>query len=310
MYPIKSCHAATVDGVPPKSLDVGKTGLEAYGVCDREYVIAENIDNRSELHFVTQRGWGSNNRSDRSKKGDTILATVQPNITAESLELKGPEGFGKVIIPARYAAAGEQRTVEIFGRPLPNAIDQGDEASEFFSAILGRKVRLLRANRDTPRKLKPHYEHGGAVNTVAAADGFPILLTNQTSLDFSHKLNGFEPGAVPLQQFRGNIEIDGLGFEPYDEDFWGEITVGSLHAFVSKACQRCPVPNVNQETGERNIRGQQVLRGRLGYVDDPSARQVVFGQNLNHVYEKGLYVRVGDIVQVMQRSNKRNFTLV
>jgi len=38
--------------------------------------------------------------------------------------------------------------------------------------------------------------------------------------------------------------------------------------------------------------------------------KAVFGQNLNHVWEEGLTVQVGDQIEVLQRDNYRNFTLL
>lgn len=52
IFPIKSLHAATVDGQYPTELNVGLTGFEAHDTFDREYLLYDP----NEGSMVTQRG--------------------------------------------------------------------------------------------------------------------------------------------------------------------------------------------------------------------------------------------------------------
>ena len=119
---------------------------------------------------------------------------------------------------------------------------------------------------------------------------------------------------VPLTQYRGNNLIDGQLEHPYDEDYWRKVRIGNMIAYVVKACKRCPIPGIDQDTSEHGAGGQKVLNHRLGYIFDPDVDKqdlkAVFGQNLNHVWEEGLTVQVGDQIEVLQRDNYRNFTLL
>ena len=308
IFPIKSCHAAMVDGTIPEVLDVARTGLAAHGVADREFVVVEKDPLREgQWHFVTQRGWDSNNKT--AHKNDRRLSLVQPNIIEGAIELYTP-GFGHLALDTSPDATPGGIDVDIFAKPLPGAVDQGDKVAEYFSTILDREVRLFRASQFAVRLLKQKYHRIGASNGMAGADGSPILYVSQASLDSSHDNNNRPRGTVPIAQYRGNVVGSGEEGRPYDEDFYREITIGSMKAVVFKACQRCPMPGIDQETAERGAGGQTILRGRLGYIDDPTDRQNVFGQNLNHVYQPGMQIRQGDPIEVTKRVEQRNFTLL
>jgi uncharacterized protein YcbX len=308
--PIKSCHVATVDGEKPLQLDVNPTGLGAHGIADREYVIVEaDPDNDDVAHFVTQRGWDTNNKL--AYRDDRRLALLRTDVVDGQLTVHDTNiAFGRLELPTEYTDKRPQMDVNIFGKLMPNAIDQGARAAEFFSDYLQRSVRLVRANREHPRLLKEKYHRPGAVNQTAGSDGFPILFTNQASLDFSHVQNAKRRGTVPIEQYRGNITTNGQAERPYDEDWILKMRIGGLIVYGVKACQRCPIPGINQETAKPGAGGQTILRGRLGYIDDPDDKQNVFGLNLNHVFVPGTVSRVGDDVEVLERSSDRNFTLL
>lgn len=142
IFPIKSCHAATIDGGAPQSLDVGMTGLEAYGVADRDFVIIEaNPEDDDVAHFVTQRGWGPNNRLDRQKQADSRLARVRTDLSDGLLKVSVTRTvFGTLELPTAYDPNRLLLDVSIFDKQLPSAIDQGNEAAAFFSDLLGRTV--------------------------------------------------------------------------------------------------------------------------------------------------------------------------
>lgn len=301
LYPIKSCHAATVNGEIPDRLNVGLTGFEAHGVHDREFILYDP----NEGSMVTQRGWAADSQKPKFKN-DSVLAAAQVDVAEGYMTVAVP-GFGTCEIPTEVRDNVSQ-TIQIFGNDLA-VIEQGRGPASFFSRVLGRDVLLVRADHARQRLLPEEYRREGACNITAGADGMPFLLTSQASLDYQHLKNGLEPGTVPINRYRGNIVMAGHAVGAFLEDRIRRLRIGDMSAAVVKACARCPIPNIDQETGERGgSGGLAVLRGRAG-VSEQGAKGVFFGQNLNHDWRPGLSVGVGDVIEVLQLADKPNVEL-
>jgi uncharacterized protein YcbX len=82
------------------------------------------------------------------------------------------------------------------------------------------------------------------------------------------------------------------GCEPYAEDSWKKIRIGSVEFDVVKPCSRCAIPTINPVTAERSPAIWQALiqqRERDG--------KVFFGQNLVH---KNLgEIKLGDKIELL-----------
>ena len=291
IYPLKSAHAATVNGEIPTSLSVGETGFEVNGVRDRDFVLydpAENI-------FVSQRGWNAEQKL--RHRGDKGLASVRLDIQADHIAVASK--IGSLEIANEPARSGNRMTLDIFGKGLP-VVEQDVDASRYFSTLLERDVLLVRSDRDHPRVLPEKYRRSDTFNQVAGADGYPFLMTSEASLDATQEHNGIAPNSVPSSSYRGNIIIAGQELGPFGEDYIGNgnrFTVGPIGMYVVKACMRCPIPNIDQETGEfAKVGGLKVLRGRSGTLPGDQEKGVFFGQNLIHA-NTGV-VSVGDPVAV------------
>lgn len=216
-------------------------------------------------------------------------------------------GFGKIEIDTELRD-GHSQTIQVFGNDL-QVIDQGLAPSVFFSRLLDRDVRLMRADPYRLRPLPERYQRPGAANVVAGADGMPFLLVSQASLDFQHLKNGREVGDVSIDQYRGNIVIGGYAIGAFKEDQIELMKLGDMAAECVKACIRCPIPNIDQASGNRGgSGGLAVLRGRKGKIDDDN-EGVCFGQNLNHIWQPGLAVAVGDEVRVLSMADRPNVEL-
>ena len=113
-----------------------------------------------------------------------------------------------------------------------------------------------------------------------------------------------------MNRFRPNIVVDGAGLAPYDEDFWTHVTIGELTAFVVKASDRCVTTDVDQDTAVTGKAVRRALTTRRGVnAHDETNTGVFFAQNLNHVYEPGVTIRVGDTLRVLARSSEPNVRL-
>lgn len=298
IYPVKSCQAATVNGESPTELSVGRTGFEANGAHDREWLVVEK-----DGLFVSQRGWNHAEMAENART-DRTLATISVDVQKERVVLSAT-GYEKLELPVEYDSDREPELVSMHGRTLW-AVDEGKNPSEWFSEFLGRSVRLVRVSRERPRSLPLEYQRQGASNTVAGADGMPFLLVSQASLDQLHDEAGEERGVVSMDRYRANIEIDGYGIGAFVEDKIKELAINGLfRAYIVKPCARCPIPNIDQKTGVNDGKSNKLLRNRIGWVRglaDNSRQKPMFGQNLNHLpvtAEDTLYISVNDEFQVL-----------
>jgi uncharacterized protein YcbX len=159
---------------------------------------------------------------------------------------------------------GAVRDVTLFDRPY-QGVDQGDEAADWFSALLDTDCRLVRfaGRRETAR--------GGG--TVAYADGYPFLVTSVESLE---DLNSRLEYPVPMSRFRPSIVIKGLG--PYGEDSVDLLRIGDVEIELVQPCDRCVITTTDQNSG---VRGHEPLRTLATYRTrrrDDGRRGVSFGQ--------------------------------
>ncbi len=177
---------------------------------------------------------------------------------------------------------------------------------------MGREVRLARASRETPRLLSEHLRREAASNQVAGADGVPFLLASQASIRWllnNQVLRGGEnpldDSAIRLANYRPNIEIEGTRFGPFGEDSIDQLMIGDMSAYVVSACVRCPVPNIDQDTGQSSNVSSRLMRQRVG-ITDRGKKGVFMGQNLNHVYIPDQQVHVGAKVVVVHENDQPN----
>jgi len=124
---------------------------------------------------------------------------------------------------------------------------------------------------------------------VSFADGFPLLLISQASLD---DLNARLSSPVPMNRFRPNLVVSGC--EAFAEDSWRRIRVGEIEFDVAKPCSRCVMPSIDQASGRKD---SEILRVLAGYRRGED-RQTYFGQNL--LYRGSGEIALGAIVEVLE----------
>ncbi|CAN8303816.1 unnamed protein product [Cochlearia groenlandica] len=186
-----------------------------------------------------------------------------------------------------------------------SALDEGEEASRWFTYFLGKPCRLVRFDSASQtRPVDPDYAPG---HFAMFSDMYPFLLISQGSLDSLNKLLK-EP--IPINRFRPNILIDGC--EPFDEDLWTEILIDNLTFHGVKLCSRCKVPTINQETGIGGQEPIETLRSfRADRVLQPKKKpqgKIFFGQNMvwkDSFGEKEMKktIEIGDVVVVLRKTS-------
>ncbi len=283
-YPIKSCAgtALTEAHITPRGLDH-----------DRDYMIVDD-----EGSFLSQRQIPE-------------MALIVPTIGAGAIALAAP-GMPPAELPLRLEPdAAQMVDATVHGKPVVGQIVD-ESLNDWFTRCLpryreNRRYRLLRVVDDAPRFISTSYQRPDASNQVGFADGHSILLAAEPSLG---RLNTEMDEPVPMNRFRPNVVVDGPELEPYDEDCWRELRIGAMAAFVVKACDRCAIPDVDQDTAVTGKAVRRALTTRKGFnAHDESNTGVFFAQNLAHAYAPGLTIRVGDPVRVVSRSAEPNVVL-
>jgi uncharacterized protein YcbX len=148
--------------------------------------------------------------------------------------------------------------------------DAGDLAAQWLGQLLGRSCRLVQVSEPRARQVDKVYAELG--DKVAFADGFPLLLIGQSSLDDLSMRVG---RPLPMLRFRPNLVVSGS--EPYAEDSWKRIRIGELEFRVVKGCSRCIMTTLDPQTGERSA-DREPLATLKTYREREG--EVYFGQNL------------------------------
>jgi uncharacterized protein YcbX len=212
LYPVKSLR-----GYSTAHANVERMGLEN----DRRLMVVD-----PQGMFLTQREHAR-------------MALIRPVLSAETISLSAP-GMPEASFALRKE--GETLSVEIWSSSGVAAIDQGSQPAEWLSDFLKMPARLVRMATGYQRKVSPDF----AVQQddhVSFADGFPILLVSQESLD---DLNSRLESPIPMDRFRPNLVVSGTS--PFAEDNWKRVRIGELELALVKPCARCNVPGIDQES--------------------------------------------------------------
>ncbi|MFJ8590961.1 MOSC domain-containing protein [Streptomyces sp. NPDC093598] len=223
----------------------------------------------------------------RTQRRDPLLAVIRPLITPDGdhLTLTAPEAEP---LHLRVDTSGTRRKVDLFGTAY-QGIDQGDEAADWLSDLLGARSRLVR----TP----PEHERvtdGLTPGTSGYADSCALHVLSRSTLDLlDTRLTARGAQPLPLDRFRPNIVIDGWA-DPHTEDRAHRLRIGTAELGYAKLAIRCAVTLVDQHAGTRA--GPEPLRTLAAYRRTPQGG-VAFGTKYA-VLRPGR-VAVGDEVDVV-----------
>ncbi len=183
--------------------------------------------------------------------------------------------------------AVEQFPVRIW-RDQVDAVKVCPEANAWFSEFLGSECRLVYMPDGSKRATDPIYSRVGDV--VSFADAYPILLVSDASLaDLNNRLDT----PVSMQRFRPNLVVSGS--EPYEEDNWQRIRIGTVEFDGVKNCSRCVFTTIDPETGEKHPAAEP-LKTLMDYRR--TGNGAFFGQNL---IPRGLgNIKTGDAIEVLE----------
>jgi uncharacterized protein YcbX len=222
LYPIKSCA-----GMAVASATLLESGLMADGVHDREWMLVTE-----EGQFLTQREF-------------PCMALITPRPIGNSLRVRAP-ALPDLLLPLAWNPDAAVREVRIWD-DLVDALDCGDGAAAWFSDAIGSRCRLVRFRRETVRPTSVKWT-GGVPSQTRFADGYPLLLIGQSSLDdLNARLQAAGRSPLPIDRFRPNLVVDGLA--SFEEDYLASLAAGPVEIRPVKPCARCPIPSIDQATG-------------------------------------------------------------
>ena len=265
LHPIKSCG-----GVALNEALLAETGLEF----DRAWMV---VDEHGEM--LTQRELPR-------------MALIQPTVRGSDIVLRAP---GMLALHLRFDTVEAPTRVRVWD-DVVKAYDMGALAAQWFTDFLGQKLRLARFDPEEMRLSDPKWT-GALQAENQFADGFPLLVANQASLnELNGRLQAQGHAPVTMQRFRPNLVLAGL--QPWDEDHLDEIDISTDEGTVTlrfvKPCSRCSIPNVDPTTAET---GTEPGRTLAGYRSDPRLNgAITFGMNAVIVQGLEHTLRVGQAV--------------
>jgi uncharacterized protein YcbX len=221
------------------------------------------------------------------------MALVAPTVRDQVLALAFP-GMPELLVPlALTPAQAPARRVHIWEDSLL-AHDGGDVAAAWFSAALGVPCRLVRFDRAAPRAVSQKWTHGVPATTLFS-DGYPILVIGQASLDdLNDKLRAAGRDALPMNRFRPNVVIADM--EAFEEDYVDTFQLGDAILKPVKPCPRCPMPSVDQATGQFGPDPLDILQRYRAKPELDGA--LCFGMNTILIAGEGLPVQLGQEIAV------------
>ena len=260
IYPVKSLAGIRLD-----SALVEDRGLQF----DRKWMLVDE-----KRQFITQR---------------EVPAMALVKIAVDDDGLTASVNGDRIRVTNDHVS-GETATVKIWSSSVKGVL-YPKEVDEWFSDAIGSSCRLVLMPETTKRIVSPDYAVRRFVDTVSFADGYPFLLIGEASLaDLNSRLE--EP--VPMNRFRPNFVVSGS--EPFEEDTWKRIRIGSTEFHIVKPCARCVLTTVDQVTGIKN--GKEPLKTLSSYRNRNG--NVLFGQILI-AESTGGTIRMGDAVEVLEK---------
>ncbi|KAI9317965.1 MOSC N-terminal beta barrel domain-containing protein [Dichotomocladium elegans] len=301
IYPIKSCHAVTVE-----ECEVNELGPAN----DRTFMIIDKATNR----FITQRKYA-------------CMALLQPLVDTKKGTLTLTCGDMPALeLPLNPPKTAENKREVTIWKDSVVAYDLGDEAADWLDNFFKKHVQHNREN--------PHAYDGETVDAEVPpcrlvtlnspvsggdysrpahaklpgvhapfSDSSPISIGTESSLEDVNnglKETGISNGkTITVDRFRNNLTISGT--VPWEEDEWLVVQIGEVTFYVMRPIARCPMPGFDQDTGIKDNWG---VSGVLEYLK--------IKRNLSADPKQGYFcvdaapltkgtIRVGDPVKVLER---------
>ena len=230
-YPVKSCRGEALDDAV----------VEPWGLAgDRRWMIVDDTGAALTARTVN------------------AMVLIRPEVTESGLRLHTPGDHGRPAAPIDVVVPDPTVQVPVrVGASFITAVPTGPEVASWVSEVIGASSRLVWL--DDPRRRPTDQRYSHTDDRVSFADGFPLLLASEESLDaLNASIAATGAAATPGQggrsplamtRFRPNVVVSGAA--AWAEDDWRRIRIGEATFRAVKACERCVMTTVDPETAER-----------------------------------------------------------
>lgn len=235
---------------------------------DRRWMLVD-----SDNHFITQREY-------------PVMSLLQPVIENDQLIIYRKNNLAEKLLLSLHPAPQPTFKVRIWDDEC-DVYFVGDIADQWFSDQLSLPCRLAYMPENTTRKVDQRYAFKNEITSLA--DGYPLLMIGQASLD---DLNKRLEEKLPIDRFRPNIVF--TGGQPYDEDIMEHVVINGINLYGVKLCGRCVITTINQTN---SVKGKEPLKTLAGYrmVNN----NVCFGQNV--LFDQPGIIKVGDAIEIISK---------
>ncbi|XP_069000188.1 molybdenum cofactor sulfurase [Embiotoca jacksoni] len=265
IYPIKSCGAFEVHDWP-----VGPLGL------------------------LYDRGWMvvNGNGVCLSQKREPHLCLIRPQVHLPSNKLLlQASGMDTISVPLENNAQLHTSYPVCHSKVCGDrveTVDCGDEAASWLSDFLGQPCRLIRQRPDFTRETRKRPGGAATSTSLSLVNEAQYLMINRASVGLIHQLMSCRQDDSEgdqlldtqnvISRFRANLVI--AGAEPFEEDNWSHLIIGSTRFMLSGQCGRCHMVGIDQDTGTKT---KEPLMSLSAYRKG----KVTFGVYLSHQLPEG-----------------------
>jgi uncharacterized protein len=268
IYPIKSAAG----------ISLSNSWVDDFGLSfDRRFVITD-----ASGQFITART-------------EPTLCLIKVNLSEHGLVLIAPD------MPAlhiNYQKLSQiYKTVTVWTDDIEAQYGH-DDYDLWFSQYLNRPCQILYFGEHSQRLVS------NSQKQVAFADGYPLLLISQGSLDdLSSKMSSSSNEKISMSQFRPNIVVDNC--EAFAEDSWQHIRIGEVEFEVAKPCSRCIFTTINPQNAE--VHQKQEPLNTLKKYRKVACGDVMFGQNLIALNQGS--IKQGDEIIILKKQSSPTFVI-
>ena len=267
-YPVKSCRGERLP----------EAAVEPWGLAgDRRWMI---VDPGGDVVTARERPW---------------LLLVTPFPGDEAIRLTGP-AMRDLTVPV--PPGDDLVPVTVWDSKLL-ASPACEAADAWLSEVAGEPVRLVYLDDPTRRRPNPRYSRAG--DLVSFADGYPLLVTTESSLAELNELIAAGPlageGPLPMRRFRPSVVV--AGAQAWAEDGWRLLQIGDVTFRAVKGCDRCVLTTIDPDTAAKGKEPIATL-ARSRRWDG----KVWFGMNLIPDSQRTAgSIRVGDPVRILEQTD-------
>jgi len=255
IYPLKSAKAINLT-----HSHVSEMGLEH----DRRFIISD-----MQGQFITGRT-------------QPKISTIKIEVSAQGIMLSAPH-----MPPIAFIFKELQQDytdVTVWGTAIQGQ-RCSDDMNRWLTKFLGVDCQLLYFGDKSSRQV------ANVDKQVGFADGYPLLLISQASLD---ELNLSTTRPIDMRQFRTNLVVTGC--EPFAEDTWKRIKIGDAEFELVKSCERCIFTTLSP--GQTHFADDKEPLKTLSLFRKDNDGRIDFGQNL--ISHNDAEIKLGDNVEVLE----------